>query len=364
LTVFSPGADAPSFRNDAVPSRDWSTVVRSSWTKGLTQISAVDPSAGAVLWDQDLAGRLRVKLTGEGGGMVALGPMRERLFSYGRAHTRLTIAGQSMSEPKTLTLDGNYEPEAFSTDTKSLFVIRFLPARAPTSYQVRRLDLETGKVLPVYTPDADLQKAMGGTARIQTGSPDGTRLYTLYTAVNGGARYAFIHVLSLDELWAHCIDLPPEFAKHAQSATSISVSADGSRLYVVNAHSGVMAEIDTQTLQVVRTAPIEFDFASSVHSVTDQANSAVYFTSGNTVAAVDASNLEVKGAWEMPQKVMGIQVGSDGRRLYVGLIDSIAVLDSSTGERLDTLNPPGVNTIQEFGPVLRALDQGDIVCAC
>jgi DNA-binding beta-propeller fold protein YncE len=305
-----------------------------------------------------------VKLTAEEADMVALAPIRERHFSVGRRHTRLTIAGRSLSEPKSILLKGNYEPEAFSTDRKSLFVIRFLPARAPTRYQVRRLDIEEGRVHAVYTPDADLQESMGGTARIQTASPDGSRLYTLYTTGTGNDRYAFIHVLSLDEIWAHCIDLPPEFAKHADTATSISVSPDGRRLYVVNAAAGMMAEVDTSTLEVVKTAPIDFVVAAHVHSAVDDSGSTVFFTSGNSVAAVNTMDLTVRASWEMDQKVQGVQVAVDGARVYVGLVDRIVVLDAASGKQLESIDPPGIKRIQEFGPVIRSIDQAGIVCAC
>ncbi|MEA2434865.1 MAG: hypothetical protein QOG54_2322 [Actinomycetota bacterium] len=364
LTVIAAGAEAPSFHAAAVPSRDWTTVIRSSFDRRGTRVWAVDPSAGEVTWEQHLGGRLMVKLTAEEADMVALAPIRERHFSVGRRHTRLTIAGRSLSEPKSILLKGNYEPEAFSTDRKSLFVIRFLPARAPTRYQVRRLDIEEGRVHAVYTPDADLQESMGGTARIQTASPDGSRLYTLYTTGTGNDRYAFIHVLSLDEIWAHCIDLPPEFAKHADTATSISVSPDGRRLYVVNAAAGMMAEVDTSTLEVVKTAPIDFVVAAHVHSAVDDSGSTVFFTSGNSVAAVNTMDLTVRASWEMDQKVQGVQVAVDGARVYVGLVDRIVVLDAASGKQLESIDPPGIKRIQEFGPVIRSIDQAGIVCAC
>ena len=368
LTVLAAGASEPSFKAYGVPSQNWSTVVQSSYfgkNPKYTKISGVDPDSGETAWEQDIDGRKRVKLVSIDGTHAALGPLRERHFSLGRKQTELTIAGPEAGS-KTLTLDGNYEPEAFSTDGKSLFVIRFLPARAPTKYQVRRLEIETGRVVAVYTPDAHLRRAMGGTARVQTASSDGRRLYTLYTIGGGkqGPSYAFVHVLSLDEMSAHCIDLPVEFARDAETATALATSGDGRRLYVANTTSDAIAEIDTQTLSVERTAPVDLDIRGGAHALVDDTNGRIFITSGSLVTVIDAATLEVERSWWMAQRIRGIQVAAEERKVYVGLRRHIAVMDPDDGEQLETLDPPGVGSIEELGPVYETLDQGPLSCAC
>jgi hypothetical protein len=368
VAVTAAGASAPVFRGaGAVPSRDWSAAVSGYSRRGATRVVARNPASGAKRWVRTVAGYLRVKVVSEDGGLVALGPWSERYYRDGRRETKLVIAGSRTLRPRRITLDGNYEPEAFSTDGKSLFVISYLPARKPTAYQVRRLDLTTGRVHDVYTPDAHLQKAMGGTARIQAASPDGRRLYTLYTlpGPEGGEDYAFIHVLSLDELWAHCIDLPPGFATSAESATALTVSADGSRLYVTNGATKALAEIDTEALRVVRTSALDLGSVGVVHGAHDS-DSTLYLARGRRVVALDASDLTQLEDWVMPEKVRGLQVTPDAKRLYIGLSEEVAVIDTMTRLALPSIDPAGVRWIDEFGPVTRSLEPtlDNITCAC
>ncbi len=374
VAVVEAGAASPTFQDAAaVPSRDWSTVVRSipyrGSYEGTTGVIAVDPSSGAERWERTITGNLEPKVVSDDGDLVALGPVRERYYRDGRTRTKLVIAGDQLAEPQTIELEGNYEPEAFSTDGGSLFLISYLPARAPTRYQIRRLDLRTERVEGVYTPDADLQRAMGGTARIQAASADGRRLYTLYTvgSAREGTRYAFIHVLSLDQLWAHCIDLPPEFATSAESSTALTVSPDGTRLYVANARVGALAEIDTDALEVTRSTTIELASKGESYGAHDP-NSTLYFSSGRELIAVDASSLTEKRSWLMKENVRGLQTATDASRIYVGQKDRIDILDAEGGETLDSVNPPGVKRIEQFGPVTRPQDEvevrKDFTCAC
>jgi hypothetical protein len=367
VAIVETGATTPTFRDgSAVPSRDWSTVVRAVPDGNETRLEALDPTSGVESWSQALPGALKVKVVAEGGDLVALGPARERFYSQGRTGTKLVIAGKNLPEPLTIKIEGNFEPEAFSIDGRSLFVIEYLPARAPSSYRVRRLDLDTGRATGVYTVDDELQQAMGGTARIQATSPDGKRLYTLYTLEGSkGTSYAFIHVLSLDELWAHCIDLPPEFARSTESATALTVSPDGKRVYVANTEIGAVAEVDTEELKVVRTGEINSTFGGATHAALESDHT-LYVASDNRLVAIALSDLTQQDWWPFPEEITGIQLASDEGKLYVGLSKTVAVLDVSTGEVLETLDPPGVRRIDQLGRTTRSLDEerSEFVCAC
>lgn len=367
VAVVKAGATAPAFRAAAVPSQDWSTVVRAVPSGADTRLVALNPSSGAELWERSLPGNLRVKVVSADGERVALGPAGETYYGNGRRRTKLVIAGGRALEPRTITLDGNFEPEAFSSDGKALFVVKYLPARAPTRYQVRRVVLATGREQAVYSVDKELQEAMGGTARIQTSSPDGSRLYTLYTIGGGdeGRRYAFIHVLSLDEQWAHCIDLPPQFATAPELANALAVSPDGKRLYVANTAVGAVAEIDTQELKVVRNGKITRGFGETAHAALDP-DGTLYVGSGNRLIGVATSDLGETDWWSLPEDVTGIQLAREAGRLYVGLSDHVALLNVFTGKIVRTIDPPGVRRIDQFGPVMPSVDQGrtDFVCAC
>lgn len=369
VAVIEPGAQEPAFRSgSSVPSRDWSTAVKTRRTPEGTIVTSLDPSTGAEHWTKTVPDEsLRVKIVSDSGDVVALGPDPERPYRLGRKQTFLTIVRANEVETESITLKGNYEPEAFSADGQSLFVIKYLPARAPTKYQVRRLDLQTGKVKGVYTPHEELQRAMGGTARIQAGSPDGTRLYTLYTLGQGANQYAFIHVLDLVKLWAHCIDLPSEFAKSAESATALTVSPDGERLYVANTAAKMLAEVDTESLTVERTTPMDFGSGGRKAHASSDSDSALYFATGRQVTTVDPEDLTSRDSWDMEERVTGLQESADAGQLYVGSAQQVAVLDPETGDTVETFDPEGIDYIDQLGPEPPPLEEvlpKSLTCAC
>lgn len=370
ITLINAVSEAPAVSlTNAVPSTDWSAVVQADSQGGQTLIQAFDSSSGDQLWSRDTPGNLEVKVASEDGRMVALGTPLEGSTGYpvGRSFTELVIIDQDTAEPRKIKLEGNYEPEAFSTDGASLFVIEYLPPRAPTRYRVRRLDLGTEQVGGVYTVDAELQEAMQGTARVQAASPDGGRLYTLYSLEGAyGIQRAFVHVLSLDEQWAHCVDLPASFGNASEHAIALSVAPDGRRLYVADASAGAVAEVDTEALTVARSAEVAFGSSRAPAHAVRGRDGMLYLGSGTRLLAVDASTLTPARSWDMRSRITGIQAAGDGRRLYVGLKDQIVILDTATGERLGEIRPAQIGTIDQLGQSTRPLDEerSEILCAC
>jgi hypothetical protein len=368
LAVIGSDAASPTFSGrDATPSSDWETVVRSEWNVNTTRLIATYTASGALRWETVIRELQRVKIVSGDGTRVATSPVNERPYLRGRRMTTLTVAGSGSAEPRRYELEGNFEPEAFSTDGSSLFVVSYLPARKPTNYQVRRLDLTTGKVEGVYTPDAHLQQAMGGTARIQAASPDGSRLYTLYTVAgnsNADAR-AFVHVLDLNEMWAHCIELPSGFEDADQESGAITVGKDGTHVYLADATTEALVEIDTDKLMVSRTGTVDLDPASGTY-LTDSPGGTLYAASGIDVVAIDIDRFEQRAAWLMFSSIAGLQVGADPNELYVGVDDRIIVLDVTTGTRLDSIDPVGVRKIGAFGQVTPPIpsEEDYFTCAC
>jgi YVTN family beta-propeller protein len=349
----------------AVPAIDWSALVRAVPGDGATRVEAIDPDSGDVMWASDVPGSLEVKVASAQAAMVALGDPEEGAgYAFGRTSTTLVILDRGLPEPRTIELEGNYAPEAFSTDGRSLFVVEYLPPQRPTSYRVRRLDLATEQVEGVYTVDQELQDSMQGTARIQAASPDGRRLYTLYTQEVAGGWHTFVHVLSLDELWAHCIDLPASFAGFDERAMAIAVSPDGSRLYVADASSGTVAEADTETLAVTRTAEIPFWSRGGIAHGAAGPHGSLYLAKGKRVVAVDAGTLTADGSWEVQGRVNGMQVSDEGDRVFVGLSDEISILDAASGALLEVVDPLGIEAIRQLGTSTRDLEEERTTTSC
>ncbi|MCA1728979.1 MAG: hypothetical protein LC751_06105 [Actinobacteria bacterium] len=368
LTVIEQGADVPTYSDrNSTPSSNWATIVRSQWQSNTTKLIASDPSTGVHRWETVVGGLQQVKIVSADGTLVATSPRTQRYYLRGRIRTSITVTGSARLEPKRYELEGNFEPEAFSTDRHSLFLVSYLPARHPVNYQVRRLDLITGEVEGVYTPDAHLQQAMGGTARIQAASPDGTRLYTLYT-VQGDKNTeprAFLHVLSLDELWAHCIELPDGFASSDQDTAAVSVSRDGKHVYIADSNSEALVEIDADQLTVSRTGTVDLEVARGTY-LADSSEGTLYAASGVDVVAIDLETFQQQDTWQMFSNVTGLQVGTDPNELYVGVDSRIIVLDVTTGARLDEIDPVGVRRIGGLGQVMPPIPQEQeyITCAC
>jgi outer membrane protein assembly factor BamB len=337
-----------------IPSPNWSTIVRAIRNGRETRLVATNPSSGAELWAKTLKGKFQIKIVSADGTLVAVAPVREPNYRVGRQYTDLIVVGRYLVDPMTFRLNGNFEPEAFSTDGGSLFVLKYMPAQNPDRYQVRRLDFETEQILRVFTVDAELQRAMRGTARIQTMSQDGLRLYTLYT-VRGddGLRHAFIHVLSLDELWAHCVDLPGEFAESPES-TALTAAQGGKYLYVANSRESLVAKVDTKSLRVVQTAEVPFGYARTPHAAYG-ANGTLVVASGSTVVSLRAATLAKRRSWSTDDRIKGIQLGLNSGRAYIGLRDRVMVIDLLSGRRLKTFDPPGVRRIRRLGPVAPSL---------
>lgn len=366
VTLLKAGSSTPTFESPtAEPAPDWKTVVRSDREDSQTNLTAVDPLTDETLWERSVPGMMRVKVVSPGAHFVALAPDTGRYLAQPR-RTRLVITGRDAENPSTLELEGNYEPEAFSVDGKHLFVVQYLPAADPNRYQVRRLNVSTGKVRDVFSVDKELQEAMKGTARVQEMSPDGTRLYTLYSVNTPEGPHSFVHVLSLDELWAHCIDLPHGFALEGQNKASLGVAPDGDHIYVADGADGMVAELDAQRLKVSGTSEIDLasNFKGAELTVAADGGS-LFIGSGDKLVQLSTDDMSVLGRWDMPDRITGIQ-SSAGRHIYVGTSAEVAVIDTETGQQTETLDPPGAEAIRGLGPVTRGLDPArtEIVCGC
>jgi outer membrane protein assembly factor BamB len=349
----------------ALAGRDGRSVFQAVTGLGGTQVNALDPVSGEVRWGRRFPGSLVVRAVSGDGRKVAL---VTRADPPGRADTDMVIAGVNDALTTQLHLPGNLVPEAFSTDGKALFVIQLSPPLHPDRYRVRRLDIRAGRVEDVASPDADLQQDMRGTASTQVASPDGTRLYTLYTLDDGaGGRRAFVHTLDLEGQWAHCVDLPDRFAAAPPGAIALAVSDDGDRVYVADRAGGRVAEIDTRKLSVRRTASLPADPSGPPsNAAAVMKGHDLYLTSGFQLLLVDTRSLATYASRDVGGTSVGLRLERRYNRLYVALPDRVLVLNPHRGEPITEMRPPGVAGIRSLGRFAPLLDAGggNFQCAC
>jgi hypothetical protein len=251
-----------------------------------------------------------------------------------------------------------------------LAVIDYTPPEAPTGYRVRRLDLASGVVADIDTEDDD--DMTGGSARTHVYAPDGKRLYTYYRIVDEEGSRAFIHVLDLERQTARCVDLPAPFGSTGPYSTALAVSADGAQLFVADAASTAVADVDTSTLHVARVEAGEPRPLEGTVSAAVGGDGTLYVGTGFEVRAMDATTLAQRASYPVAGGyVSALRLAPDGAaQLLVGLSDRIAVLDLTAGHEVRSLPSPAVNAAEEpitfLGPASPPLPAAlsSIQCAC
>jgi hypothetical protein len=353
LVVQVPSGSVLFERPGTVASLGGSWLLSATPSAGSTLLETVDGADAEPASDVRLDGTLDVRVVSESGAGVALmDPLPDGWdpeVPLPRSRTSIVVADPTgAEEPRTYDLRGNFEPEAFSTDDRQLFMIQHLPAEAPTVYRVTVLDLKRGRVYPVFGPYKAPPERMPGIRLQQIISPNDDQLYTLYSSARPGyaphhapvpndATVSFVHVLSLQEGWAHCVGLPEALWDRPASEQAMATSPNGRLLYIVDPTLGLVTVMDTASLEI-RTAPIDLAVAGVRHTsaVVSADGSALFVATAGEhsgVTRIDTDTFEVVRIWETDD-VSGLGLSADGKRLYVAFGDRVEVMDATTGSEL------------------------------
>jgi hypothetical protein len=185
------------------------------------------------------------------GELVALTTLAEEptddAIAGARDGTNIVIASREAGVLFKTSLDGNFMAEAFSQQLTAqgvpaqVFLLEYLPAEAPTYYQVRVLATETGEVSPplnLRDKSQTLDQQMAGYSRAHVVANDHGLLFTLYIGTDQPDEthpHAFVHTLDFtDGVW--CLDIDP---KLDLTHVAGSLAVGGSRLYVASANGWV-----------------------------------------------------------------------------------------------------------------------------
>jgi hypothetical protein len=152
-------------------------------------------------------------------------------------------------------LRGAYGFDALSPDASTMYLIHnFFDRRRRGRYEVRALDLASGRLLPHPIVDpTEPDERMQGSAVSRVASTDGRWAYTLYT----GSEETFLHALDTARGRAVCVDLPQldDFSLREPFQLRLALSADGTEVLVhsldtKDAPGGTLLAIDTESFEV------------------------------------------------------------------------------------------------------------------
>ncbi len=350
----------------AVASPGGERIFVSNPDEGGTRVDARRGENAGPVSSVSVSGDLEVLAASSNGRLVALGEAANPETGWlapPRSWSTITIADVEKGTYREYRLPGNYVPEAFGFRDDRLFVVEYLPALAPERYRVRQLDLSSGQVLLVGgrtdkslpnagTPTA-IEEEMRGRSRMQVMAPDHTRLYTLYLhddehlhrrdypELGGIGRpnpdvHAFVHVLSLTDGWAYCLDLPSAFGQGPADAYALTVSADGRRLYLVDTSTRALVTADTESLTVRESRSIDgLDGVTSGASASLRVgrDGSLYLASGQAFFRLDLQGA-VKSRSSLLEPAEGLELSGDGRKVFVVGKTLVMPIDARTAQPL------------------------------
>ena len=197
-------------------------VVRADTGGGPDRLVRLDPATGRDMssWTLSTSG-LSVAAVAPKARWIAL---TDRKPGYGRqdhATTKLVVFDTAAgAETRNLTLAGDVQPEAFSTDGAYVFALHYLVDH----YRVQTVELATGTSYDTSDRDKLPPEDMHGQAVHGVMSKDRTLLATLYRNPADDKAPAFVHVLDLQHGWSYCADLPVPFGTGARGSDVIELT--------------------------------------------------------------------------------------------------------------------------------------------
>jgi hypothetical protein len=266
---------------------------------------------------------------------------------------------------RVISLSGAFEYDAISPDGTTLYVVEHLPAPPVAHYQVRAVDLASGRLRDgVVVDKAALDEAMGGYPIAQVRSGDGM-VFTLYR----GAEHPFIHALNTIDGWALCIDLPARAADSDAAALDwgLAQTPDRRRLMAVNATLGIAADISIADLAVSRTmtfsptAATRIALAKFGHQETGPAGrrvvvapdgATVYAAGANGIVRLSSRDLGVVATLAAGTAIDALAVTPDGRTVYAltGTDGRIVQIDTASGVVIGAVPGAGYDRLVAIVP--------------
>jgi hypothetical protein len=341
---------------DGVPNKTWSRLVGAS-TDGATTLVrnlVVQPGFGGE--SLTVPGAWRLPTIGsdpaavgvsEDGKTIVLVEDGAVTSASAPTTSRFAIVRASLdAAPRIVQLTGEFEYDALAPDGSILYVVEHLAGPPDGHYQVRMIDVASGKLLPEVVADKTADsEAMAGYPIAQLREPGGM-VFTLYR----GPEHPFIHALQSAEHWAVCIDLPAVGAADDAAALDWGMGAapSGSSIFAVNATLGLAVSVSTRELSIVQsasfapTASTAIELAKFGHGAAGNVGRRVvvaprggllYAAGATGVVRLSTGDLAVSGRLLEGTRTEALAITPDGGTLYALTSDGrIVGVDTSTGE--------------------------------
>jgi hypothetical protein len=240
-----------------------------------------------------------------------------------------------------LDLAGRFVFDAISDDGQRLYLIQYLNGK---EYYVRLFDVPTNSLdANIVVDKSDGNQAMAGLRLSGIATPDGASLFSMYVRAD---QSPFIHALSLSGPFAFCIDLPGAGYATGQASSmqwALAMNQLGTRVYAINGASGTVAEVDSSSMQVLRTAQIKADPSGAIGAgaAALSPDGKMLVTASNAgIVWVDTSNLQVRMEALAEWHVWSLGLTPDGQTLFaVSDAGQVAEVSMSSGAVLARFDP-------------------------
>jgi LPXTG-motif cell wall-anchored protein len=217
---------------------------------GRTLLARVATRGGRILAFRFLPGKLTIPAVAYDGSASGLSANGRRLVliepraAFPRARTTLAVVDtKGLWMERLVRLRGDFSFDAVSPDGRWAYLINYTSPGDPTRYDVRTLNVVTGRLDPRLVVDPrESGEKMRGNPITRAASRDGRWAYTLY---DGAGATPFVHALDTSARTARCIDLDLLTGRQDLWRMRLSLSADGSTLAV-----GKAATIDLASFRV------------------------------------------------------------------------------------------------------------------
>ncbi len=244
-----------------VPGERWGQVTTTTDNGETTSLDEIVVQPGLPAWrSRSIDGSWRLPTIGHDPLPVGVSAdastvvLVETGISEAEPMTRFAVLADG-NAARIIELPGSLEFDALSPDGSILYVIEHLSAPPEARYQVRAVDVATGRMRDAVIVDKrNIEASMGGWPITQERHENGVVL-TLYQ----GTGHPFIHALQSNEAWAVCIGLPVVGHDDEGAALDwgIGQSSDGRRVFAVNATLGLAVAIDPGELSIRQSAAFE-----------------------------------------------------------------------------------------------------------